>query len=54
MSERASEVIEHLDAAVAAAEKANMSTSEIMGMLFYYAHNIAQQAREAALLKENA
>ncbi len=49
MSERTSEVIEHLDAAVAAAESANMSASEIMGMLFYYAHNIAQRARETAL-----
>ncbi len=49
--ERASEVIEHLDLAVAAAERANMSASEIMGMLFYYAHNIAQRAREAALQK---
>ena len=49
MSNRASEVIEHLDAAVAAAERANMSASETMGMLFYYAHNIAQRAREADL-----
>jgi hypothetical protein len=49
MSEGPGEVIEHLDAAVAAAERANMSASEIMGMLFYYAHNIAQRARETAL-----
>ncbi len=49
MSDRVDEVIEHLDAAVAAAERAEMSASEIMGMLFYYAHNIAQRARETAL-----
>ena len=49
MSEGPGEVIEHLDAAVAAAERANMSASEIMGMLFYYAHTIAQRARETAL-----
>ena len=49
MSEGPGEVIEHLDAAVAAAERANMSASEIMGMLFYYAHNIAPRARETAL-----
>jgi hypothetical protein len=49
MSDGPDEVIEHLDAAVAAAEHAEMSASEIMGMLFYYAHNIAQRARETAL-----
>ena len=49
MSEGPGEVIKHLDAAIAAAERAEMSASEIMGMLFYYAHNIAQRARETAL-----
>ena len=49
MAERSKEVVENLDAAVAAAERAGMSTSEIIGMFFYYAHNLAQQARESAL-----
>ncbi len=51
--QRSKEVVEHLDAAVEAAEKANMSTSEIIGMFFYYAHNLAQQARESALETAN-
>lgn len=42
-------VIEHLDAAVAAAEQQDMSTSELIGLLYYYAHNVAQEARESAL-----
>ncbi len=54
MAERSEEVVKHLDAAVAAAESANMSTSEIIGMFFYYAHNLAQQARESALEKNAA
>ena len=54
MAERSEEVVKHLDAAVAAAENANMSTSEIIGMFFYYAHNLAQQARETALEKAAA
>ena len=49
MTERSKEVVKHLDAAVAAAQDANMSTSEVIGMFFYYAHNLAQQARESAL-----
>lgn len=49
MTERTKEVVKHLDAAVEAAQEANMSTSEVIGMLFYYAHNLAQQARESAL-----
>lgn len=52
MAERSKEVVEHLDAAVAAAERANMSTSEVIGMFHYYAHNLAQQARENALRDE--
>ena len=49
MSERTSEVVKHLDLAVQAAEKQNMSASQIIGMFFYYAHNLSQQARETAL-----
>ncbi len=49
MAERSKEVVKHLDAAVAAAQSVDMSTSEIIGMFFYYAHNLAQQARETAL-----
>lgn len=44
-----SSVVKHLDAAVAAALDEGMSTAELMGMLFYYAHNVAQGAREGAL-----
>ncbi len=39
-------VIEHLELAIKAAQEEEMSASEIMGLLFYYAHNIAQEARE--------
>jgi hypothetical protein len=46
-------VIEHLDAAVAAAREEDMSVSEILGLLFYYAHNVAQDARESALRQQN-
>ncbi len=49
MGERSQQVVEHLDAALKAAEDANMNTSETIGMFFYYAHNLAQQARENAL-----
>lgn len=52
MSE-AHRVIEHLDAAVTAAREEDMSASEILGLLFYYAHNVAQDARESALRKED-
>lgn len=48
----ATRVIEHLDAAVAAAREEDMSASEILGLLFYYAHNVAQDAREAALSEQ--
>lgn len=46
-------VIEHLDAAVAAAREEGMSASEILGLLFYYAHNVAQDARESALSQKD-
>ena len=42
-------VIEHLEMAIKAAQDEEMSASEIMGLLFYYAHNIAQEARENAM-----
>lgn len=42
-------VIDHIEAAIAAAERDNMSASEVIGLLFYYAHNVAQEARESAL-----
>ncbi|MHA1565072.1 MAG: hypothetical protein ACTSX7_07150 [Alphaproteobacteria bacterium] len=54
MGERSRQVVEHLDAALKAAENANMSTSHTIGMFFYYAHNLAQQALEAALEKTTA
>jgi len=43
-------VIDHLDHAVEAAEDMGMSSSELIGLLFYYAHNLAQDTREASLL----
>ena len=49
MSEEINPVIEYLERAVAAAQEHEMSTSETIGLLFYYAHNVAQEAREAAL-----
>ena len=52
MSEKRRKVIEHLDLAVKAAEREQMSTSELIGLLFYYAHNLAQRARETALEAE--
>lgn len=45
-------MIEHLEQAIAAAQEHDMSTSEIIGLLFYYAHNVAQEARETALRAE--
>ena len=49
-----SKVIEKLDAVVRAAEEENMGTSELIGLLFYYAHNLAQEARDAAIRSEQA
>lgn len=48
-SDQNNPVIEHLERAIAAAQERNMSASEIMGLLFFYAHNVAQEARETAL-----
>jgi hypothetical protein len=45
-------VIEHLDAAIAAAREEDMSASEVLGLLFYYAHNVAQDARESAMREQ--
>lgn len=42
-------VIQHLDQAMQAARDQEMSASEIIGLLHYYAHNVAQDARESAL-----
>jgi len=46
-----SAVVGHLDAAIAAAHEEGMSAAELMGMLFYYAHNVAQGAREGVLVE---
>lgn len=46
---RTKEVVAHLERAIEAAENTSMSTSELIGMFHYYAHNLAQQARENAL-----
>ena len=42
-------VIEHLEEAIEVAQEQGMTTSELIGLLFYYAHNVAQEARESAL-----
>lgn len=47
-----SKVIEKLDAVVMAAEEENMGTSELIGLLFFYSHNLAQEARDAAIKSE--
>lgn len=49
MTDAGNPVVGHLEAAVEAAREVDMSASELMGLLFFYAHNVAQQAREAAL-----
>lgn len=49
MADGMNEVLEHLDRAVEASEEAGISTSSLIGTLFYYAHNLAQQTRESGL-----
>lgn len=42
-------VSQHLDAAIQAARDGQMSTSELMGLFFYYAHSIAASYRESVI-----
>ena len=42
-------VVNHIEAAVNAAEESGMSACELIGLLYFYAHNVAQDAREHAL-----
>lgn len=49
MPDEVNPVIQHLDQAIEAARDQEMSASEIIGLLHYYAHNLAQDARESAL-----
>lgn len=42
-------VIKYLDLAVQSAEDEEMPMSELIGLLFYYAHNLAHEARNIAL-----
>lgn len=42
-------VTRHLDAALDAAREAQMSTSELVGLFFYYAHAIAASYRESLM-----
>lgn len=44
-----SPVVEHLEAAIGAAEEQGLSAAEFIGLLTYYAHDVAQEAREAAV-----
>jgi len=46
-------VIDHLDNAVLTAEKQGMQMSELIGMFFYYAHNLSQEARNTAAAEED-
>jgi len=43
-----SKVVQKLDTAVLTAEEEGMGTSELIGLFFYYAHNLAQEARDTA------
>jgi hypothetical protein len=52
MPDEVNPVIEHLELAMRAARDQEMSASEIIGLLHYYAHNIAQDARESALREQ--
>lgn len=52
MADDVNPVIEHLELALQAARDQEMSASEIIGLLHYYAHNIAQDARESALREQ--
>lgn len=52
MPEDSISVVEHLDRAVQVAQDQDMSASEIIGLLFYYAHNVAQEARESAMRQQ--
>ena len=52
MADEVNPVIEHLELAMQAARDQEMSASEIIGLLHYYAHNIAQDARECALREQ--
>ena len=54
MPDEVNPVIQHLDQAMEAARDQEMSASEIIGLLHYYAHNIAQDARESALRAQAA
>lgn len=47
--EERNEVVEHLEAAVEAAQEVEMPATELAGLLFFYAHNVAQEVREVAL-----
>jgi len=47
-TEKVMTVVDYLDEAVLAAEKDNMQMSELIGLFFYYAHNLSQQARNTA------
>lgn len=42
-------VTDHLDLALVAARDQGMTASELMGVLFYYAHNVAESYRQDVL-----
>ena len=44
-----STVIDHLDSALAVAREQHMAASELIGLLFYYAHCVAEGHRQDAL-----
>lgn len=46
-------VVDYLDEAVVAAENEGMQMSELIGLFFYYAHNLSQQARDTAMSQED-
>ena len=49
IDEDRNKVVEHLEAAVAAAGKQEMPATELAGLLFFYAHNVAEEVRATAI-----
>lgn len=45
-------VNDHLEMALSVAAEQNMSTSELMGIFFYYAHSIAESYRQEAIANQ--
>lgn len=53
MPNETSTVHGHLELALEAAGEEGMSTSELMGIFFYYAHSIAESYRETVMVENH-